>query len=69
MSIPPKKWTYSVGRSEAFFDGVGVAVHAGPGGTGINSCDDFSVAILWPDKTTETLGKFFAEELRLPNHL
>jgi hypothetical protein len=70
-SVPANCWRY-VGNpphAQAWFDSVGIIVHALTGGSGINTYDTVSISVLWPDGETEYLGQYSSEELRLPNYI
>jgi hypothetical protein len=69
--IPPDHWQYtgSPVRAEARYESVCIVVQHVSGGTGINTYDEISVNVRFPDGKPESLGKFSAEELRLPNYI
>lgn len=70
-TIPPDRWEYtgSPVRAEARYGSVYIVVQHLSGGTGINTYDDVSVNVRFTDGGPEFLGKFSAEELRLPNYI
>jgi hypothetical protein len=70
-AIPPDCWQYtgSPVRAEARYASVYIVVQHVSGGTGINTYDDVSVNVRFPDGEPEFAGKYSADELRLPNYI
>jgi hypothetical protein len=68
-SVPEDRWTFPDRRAEASYDSVRVCVHWLSGGSGINTYKTVSVAILWPDGSSDFAGQYSAEELPLPNYI
>jgi hypothetical protein len=70
-SIPASQWTHpAIHAAMTFYEGIGIAAFSS-GGSGINSYDEVSIAVFWPDGTQERpgyLGRFSKDELRLPNY-
>jgi hypothetical protein len=70
-SIPASRWTFHAAHAAmTSYEGVGIAAFSSGGG-GINSYDEISIAVFWPDGTLERpgyLGRFSKDELRLPNY-
>jgi hypothetical protein len=70
-AIPPGRWQYtgSPVRAEAWYGSVHIVVQHVSGGTGINTYDEVSVNVRFPDGKPELAGKYSADELRLPNYI
>jgi hypothetical protein len=70
-SVPANFWRCAANppHAQAWFDSMGITVHALTGGSGINTHDPVSISALWPDGETEYLGQYSSGELRLPNYI